>query len=170
MPALRPARRDSLGGEPVTGFPTRQFLSPHRGWKRWRSRVSRWLELRWSTLWCVLGQQQRGPGGHSRARTPLGAPPPPGTSASAREWRWQPSASVAARLAAHDTGRAQRCGRDLPCARAWARGNPRPAAEPGEQNRRNPLKTRTQRCSRLCSAPRWRQSVAGVQIRISGSD
>ena len=31
LPALRPARRNSLGGEPVTGFPTRQLLSPHRG-------------------------------------------------------------------------------------------------------------------------------------------
>src|SRR5664280_3261567 len=30
LPALRPARRNSLGGEPVTGFRTRQLLSPHR--------------------------------------------------------------------------------------------------------------------------------------------
>ena len=31
LPALRAARRNSLGGEPVTGLPMRQFLSPHRG-------------------------------------------------------------------------------------------------------------------------------------------
>ena len=48
-----------MGGEPVTGFPTRQFLSPHRGWKRRRSGVNRRLELRWSTLWCVLGHVWR---------------------------------------------------------------------------------------------------------------
>ena len=40
------------------------------------------MELRWSTLSCVLGQQQRGPDGHSQAETSLGAPPPPRTSTS----------------------------------------------------------------------------------------
>jgi hypothetical protein len=30
LPALRPAPRNALGREPVTGFPTRLLLSPHR--------------------------------------------------------------------------------------------------------------------------------------------
>ena len=51
------------------------FCRPIEGERGGEAGSIRRLELRWSTLWCVLGQQQRGPDGHSRARTPLGAPP-----------------------------------------------------------------------------------------------
>ena len=41
------------------------FCRPIEGERSGEAGSNRRLELRWSTLWCVLGKQQRGPDGHS---------------------------------------------------------------------------------------------------------
>ena len=71
----------------ISGYCRRDnFCRPMQGERGGEAGSSRRLELRWSTLCFVLGQQQRGPDGHSRARTPLGAPPESACSCGRARW------------------------------------------------------------------------------------